>query len=116
VAPKLGIAPRRVLESPQRFGRDAVDSLVVVDVVVVDRLVFNRSLLSVVNGLKLMAVGEVSVVGGRDHVVLVVCFSSQELVLGSSFEVVCSGTVMFGCVVMNFVFACGCHNDLDVLN
>jgi hypothetical protein len=112
----MGIAPRRVLESPQRFGRDAVGNLVVVDVVVVDRLVFNRSLLSVMNGLKLMAIGEVSVVGGRDHVILVVCFSSQELVLGSSFEVVCSGTVMFGCFVMNFVFACSCHSDLDVLN
>ena len=58
----MGIAPRRVLEIPQRFGRDAVGNLVVVDVVVVDRLVFNRSLLSVMNGLKLMAIGEVSVV------------------------------------------------------
>jgi hypothetical protein len=110
VAPKSGIAPGRVLESPQRFGRDAVDNLVVVDVVVVDRLVFNRSLLSVMNGLKLMSVGEVSVVGGRDHVVLVVCVSSHALMLGSSFEVVCSCTVMFGCFVMNFVFACGCHH------
>jgi hypothetical protein len=89
---------------------------VVVDVVVVDGFVFNRSLLSVMNGLQLMAIGQVSVVSGRDHVVLVVGFCSQELVLCSGFEVVCSGTVMFGCVVMNFVFVCGCHDDLNVLS
>jgi hypothetical protein len=89
---------------------------VVVDVVVVDGFVFNGSLFSVMNGLQLVAIGQVSVVGGRYHVVLVVGFSSQKLVLCSSFEVVCSGTVMFGCVVMNLVFVCGCHNDLNVLD
>jgi hypothetical protein len=52
--------------------------------------------------------------GGRDHVVLVVCFSSQELVLCSRFKVVCCGTVMFSSVVMNFVFVCGCHFNLDI--
>ena len=112
----MGITARRVFEGPRRHGRDAVDRLVVVDVVVVDGFVFNRSLLSVMNSLQLMAISQVSVVGGRDHVVLVVCFSSQELVLGSSFEVMCSGTVMFCCLVMNFVFVCGCHNDLNFLN
>jgi len=88
---------------------------VVVDVVVVDGFVFNRSLFSVMNGLQLMAIGQVSVVSGRYHVVLVVSFSSQELVLCSGFKVVSSGAVMFGCVVMNFVFVYGCHNDLNVL-
>jgi hypothetical protein len=88
---------------------------VVVDVVVVNGFVFNRSLFSVMNGLQLVAIGQVSVVSGRDDVVLVVGFSSQELMLGGGFEVVCSSTVMFGCVVMNFVLVCGCHNDLNVL-
>jgi len=89
---------------------------VVVDVVVVDGFVFNGSLFSVMNGLQLVAIGQVSVVGGRYNVILVVGFSSQKLVLCSGFEVVCSGTVMFGGVVMNFVFVYGCHNDLNVLN
>jgi hypothetical protein len=113
---QMGITSRRVLECPRRHGRNAVDRLVVVDVVVVDGFVFNRSLFSVMNGLQLVAIGQVSVVGGRDDVVLVVGFSSQELVLSGGFEVVCCSTVMFGCVVMNFVLVCGCHNDLNVLN
>jgi hypothetical protein len=99
----------------RRIGRDAAVCLVVVDVVVVDGFVFNRSLFSVMNGLQLMAIGQVSVVSGRYHVVLVVSFSSQELVLCCGFKVVSSGTVMFGCVVMNFVFVCSCHDDLNVL-
>jgi hypothetical protein len=45
----MGITARRVFEGPRRHGRDAVDRLVVVDVVVVDGFVFNRSLLSVMN-------------------------------------------------------------------
>jgi hypothetical protein len=88
---------------------------VVVDVVVVDGFVFNGSLFSVMNGLQLMAIRQVGVMGGRDHVVLVVCFSSHELVLRSCFKVVCGGTVVFSSVVMNFVFVCSCHINLDIL-
>jgi hypothetical protein len=103
-----------VSATARRLERDAVVGLVVVDVVVVDGFVFNGSLFSVMNGLQLMAIGQVGVMGGRDHVVLVVCFSSQELVLCSRFKVVCGGTVVFSSVVMNFVFVCGCHIDLDI--
>jgi len=89
--------------------------LVVVDVVVVDRLVLDRSLFSVMNSLQLMTIGQVSMVSGRDDIVFVVRFSSQELVFGGGFEMMCSCAVMFGCVVMNFVFVCGCHRDLSIL-
>jgi phosphoribosylformylglycinamidine (FGAM) synthase-like amidotransferase family enzyme len=48
---------------------------VIVNVVVVDLLILDRSLLGVVNGLQLMTIGEIGVVSGRDDIVLVVSLS-----------------------------------------
>jgi len=84
---------------------------VVVDVVVIDFFVFDCSLLSVVNGLQLMAISEVSMVCGRDDIILVVRFSGKALVLCSCFEVVGSGAMMLSGVVMDFVLVRGCHNE-----
>jgi hypothetical protein len=48
---------------------------VVIDVVVVDGFVLNCRLFSVVNGLQLMPIGDVSVMRGRHYVILVVSLS-----------------------------------------
>jgi phosphoribosylformylglycinamidine (FGAM) synthase-like amidotransferase family enzyme len=48
---------------------------VIVNVVVVDLLILDRSLLGVVNGLQLMTIGEIGVVSGCDDIVLVVSLS-----------------------------------------
>jgi len=82
---------------------------VVIDVVVVDLFVFDCSLLSVVNGLQLMPIGDVSVMRGRHYVVLIVSLSGQKLMLGCGLEMMGSSAVVYGRVVMHFMLSCCGH-------
>ncbi len=86
-----------------------------IDIVVIDRLVFDRGLFGEMDGLKLMAVSEVSVMSRDNFVILVIGFRRQKLVLGGSFKVMRSLTMVYGGGVMNFMLMFRCHVLLSSL-
>jgi hypothetical protein len=76
---------------------------------VINRLVFNRGLLSEANSLNLMAIGEVSMMSCNNFIIFIIGFSSQKLMLGSSLEVMRGLAMVYGGGVMHFVLMFRCH-------
>jgi hypothetical protein len=87
---------------------------VVIDVVVVDLFVFDCSFLSVVNGLQLMPIGDVSVMRGCHYIVLIVSLSCEPLMLGCGFKMMGSGPMVYGRVVMHFVLVYCYHGSSPI--
>ena len=78
-------------------------------VVVINGLVFNRSLLGKADGLDLMAIGEVSMMGGNNFIIFIIGFGGKKLMLGGSLEVMRGLAMVYGGGVMNFVLMFRCH-------
>jgi hypothetical protein len=79
----------------------------VINVSVINGLVFNSSHFSEVDGLQLMAISKIGMVCCDNFIIIIISFSSQNLMLGSSFEMMRSLTVMISGCVMNVMFVFG---------
>lgn len=88
--------------------------LFVIHIAVINALVFNRSLLRKTDGLDLMTISEISMMSSNDFIVVIICFSSQNLMLCGSLKMMRSLTVINGSLVVNFVFVLGCHDIYSI--
>ena len=86
------------------------ENLFVINIAVINRLVFNSSLLSKTDGLDLVTIGKISMMSGDDFVILVVSLCCQDLMLGSSLEMMSSLAMVNSSLVVNFVFVLRCHD------
>lgn len=65
--------------------------------------------LGMANAFDLMAVGQMGMMGCADVIVVLIGLGSLQVLVGSDGEVVGGLAVVFGCVVVQFVFALGDH-------
>jgi hypothetical protein len=78
-------------------------------IAMIDRLIFDGSLLGKPYSLDLMPIGEVRMMSGDYFIVIIIGFCSQQLVLCSGLEVVCGFTMIHGGVVVNLMLMFRCH-------
>ena len=83
----------------------AVVNRTVIHIVVIDGFVFDRCHFSKMDGLQLMAIGQIGMVCRDNCVIMIVGFSGKDLVLGSSFKMVGSLAVVLGSCMVHLVFA-----------
>ena len=74
----------------------AVINSAIVNIVMIDRLIFDCCHFSKMDGLQLMAIGQIGMVSGDNFIVMVIGFCCQDLMLGSSFKMMGSLAVMLG--------------------
>ena len=61
-----------------------------INVVMIDGLIFNSSHLRILNGLHLMTISQISMMSCHNFIVFVICCSCKKLMFGSSFKMVSS--------------------------
>ena len=80
-----------------------------IDVIGVDDLILNACLSSMCNPSELMSVSQVSVMRSLNQVISIIRIRSQTPMLGSSFKVMCRGSMVFCSGMVNEVLSLSSH-------